>query len=133
MEDRIIRFFDNDLFAKGCGARLIEVAPGSAKVRMEITPQLHNAAGGVQGGAIFTLADFAFAAATNAHGSLTVGMCSSIQFFRQPKGAYMTGVAREISRGRRTCGCNVEIFDEDGTLIASFSGTGYIRDEKLEF
>ena len=133
MNEKILKFFDKDLFAKGCGAQLIEVTQGSATAKMKLTPSLCNAAGGIQGGAIFTLADFAFAAATNSHGSLTVALNVNIQYFRQPKGEFITAVAREISRGRRICGCNVEVFDEDGSLVASFNGTGYIKDEKLEF
>jgi acyl-CoA thioesterase len=101
----IIKFFENDRFAAHCGAKLIDVDQGRAVARLDIEPQHFNAAGGVQGGAIFTLCDFAFAAAINSHGSLTVGVSSSIQYFSQPKGAYITAIAREISRGHKLSRC----------------------------
>ena len=52
----------SDRFAAGCGARLVEVASGTAVARMEVTSALLNAVGVCQGGAIFTLADLVFAA-----------------------------------------------------------------------
>jgi acyl-CoA thioesterase len=133
MSAEIIKFFEKDRFAANSGVELIEADAGRAQARLNITPGHLNAAGGVQGGAIFTLADLAFAAATNSQGALTVGVSASIQYFRAPSGHYITAVAQEISRSRKLCGCNVDIFDEDGSLVARFSGTGYIKGDKLEF
>jgi acyl-CoA thioesterase len=133
MDNLIIKFFENDKFAALCGAKLIDVEQGKAVARLNISPMHINAAGGVQGGAIFTLCDFAFAAATNSYGSLTVGVSSSIQYFSQPKGQYIMAIAGETFRGRKLCGCTVDVFDEDGTIIARFMGTGYIKGDKLKF
>jgi len=48
----------------------VQVAPGQAEVRMPLDQRHLNGAGIVHGGAIFSLADVAFAAASNAHGTL---------------------------------------------------------------
>ena len=58
-------FFKADCFAMNAGVELIEVKPGYAKARMLVTPDHLNAGGVCQGGALFTLADLAFAAAAN--------------------------------------------------------------------
>ncbi len=84
-----------------------------------------NGIGTVQGGAIFTLADYAFVVASNADGSTTVAVNASISFFKAPRGRCLRAEAREDSKNRKLCGHKVEITDEDGTLIASFSGLGY--------
>ena len=62
-----------------------------------------------------------------------MGANASIQYFKAPRGSYITAIAGEISRGHRLCGCTVDVFDEDGTLIARYTGTGYIKSEKLKF
>lgn len=130
-QEEIIRYFENDRFAALTGAQLLSASPGHAEARLALAPFHRNAAGGVQGGAFFTLCDFAFAAAVNAGGSLTVSVSASIQYFKQPRGSFVTATANVISAGRRLCGCTVDVCDEDGTLLARFEGTGYSRGERF--
>ena len=61
-------FFKNDLFAERAGIVLMEVREGYSKARLEIKKEHLNAGNRTQGGAIFTLADLALAAAANSHG-----------------------------------------------------------------
>ena len=63
-------FFKKDLFAENAGVVLLEVREGYSKARLEIKPEHLNAGARTQGGAIFTLADLALAAAANSHGTL---------------------------------------------------------------
>mgnify|MGYP000608117051 CR=1 FL=1 len=58
-------FFKNDRFATNAGVELIEIKEGYSKARLVITAEHLNAGGRTQGGAIFTLADLALAAAAN--------------------------------------------------------------------
>ena len=67
----IQEFLQGDKFALLAGVELLETGNGYAKARMEIKPEHLNGGGVCQGGAIFTLADLAFAAATNSHARLT--------------------------------------------------------------
>ena len=62
--EQIREFFAKDRFATDNGATIEEVDDGYAKCSLEIQPHHLNAANTVMGGAIFTLADFAFAVAT---------------------------------------------------------------------
>ena len=59
-------FFKNDLFAENAGVVLLEVRKGYSKAKLEIKPEHLNAGARTQGGAIFTLADLALAAAASA-------------------------------------------------------------------
>ena len=63
----INEFLQGDKFALLAGVELLETGNGYAKARMEIKPEHLNGGGVCPGGAIFTLADLAFAAATNSH------------------------------------------------------------------
>lgn len=67
-------FFKNDLFAENAGVVLLEVRKGYSKAKLEIKPEHLNAGARTQGGAIFTLADLALAAAANSHGTLAFSL-----------------------------------------------------------
>ena len=76
-------FFKNDRFATNAGVELIEIKEGYSKARLVITAEHLNAGGRTQGGAIFTLADLALAAAANSHGTLAFSLSSNITFLRR--------------------------------------------------
>jgi acyl-CoA thioesterase len=82
-----------------------------------------NAMGGAHGGAVFTLADQAFAIASNMGPEPQVALCVSINYLKPGKGK-LKAVARLVSQTKRTSLCEVKVF-EDGELIATFQGTGY--------
>lgn len=128
MNTEMIKTVKNDQFAKLLGLELITVDIGYAEVRMEIKEEHLNGLGIVQGGAIFTLADFAFAAAANAGGKVSVGINANINYFKPAKGKYLLAKATETSSSRSLGNYNVDIFDEDNeVLIAKFNATGFIK------
>ena len=100
---------------------------------MEIKPEHLNGGGVCQGGAIFTLADLAFAAATNSHARLTLSITSSINFFKAESKGFLYAEAHEAFSHKRLANCEVRITNEAGDLIATFNGTGYRKDTELPF
>ena len=112
---------------------LLETGNGYAKARMEIKPMHLNGGGVCQGGAIFTLADLAFAAATNSHARLTLSITSNINFFKAESKGFLYAEAREVFSHKRLSNCEVTITNEAGDLIATFSGSGYRKDTELPF
>ena len=81
--------------AAGCEIRLAE--PGHAICAMTLQPHHLNAAGTPQGGAIFTLADFAFAVAVNAYAeTVTVSLQHDITFLSPAKGSEVIAEAKRI-------------------------------------
>ncbi len=76
-------FFKNDLFAENAGVVLLEVREGYSKAKLEIKPEHLNAGARTQGGAIFTLADLALAAAANSHGTLAFSLSPTSLFYGQ--------------------------------------------------
>ena len=118
-------FFKNDRFAVMAGVELMEISEGYAKARMLITKDHLNGGGVCQGGALFTLADLAFAAAVNSHLVLTFSTSSNITFFQSVAQGYVYAEAREIVNHPRLPYAEVKITDEDGRLIAVFTSSGY--------
>jgi acyl-CoA thioesterase len=127
------RQFDKDQFARSCGISLIEASPGFAKARMEIRDIHMNSVGILHGGALFTLADFTFAVASNAHGKVALGINAEISFFKAVASGTVTATAREISFHNRLATYLIDIVNEKGELIAHFKGTVYRKSEILDF
>ena len=63
---------------------------GYAKAIMNIEKKHLNALKTVQGGAIFTLADLTFAAASNAYGTVVVAINANISFVKAAAGKTLT-------------------------------------------
>ena len=99
---------------------------------MRLRDEHLNGVDTAQGGAIFTLADYAFAACCNSHGTVAVALDVSITFCRAATKGLLTAEALEESRTRRTSVCNVRVTDEEGTLVALFRGTAFRKEDPLE-
>ena len=127
----LIEFFQHDEFARQNGITLVEIAEGYARTAVQVTERHLNAGGSVQGGVLFTLADLAFAAATNSHGTLTVTTAANITFLRGVTGGTLTAEARELVDHHRLPYCEVRVTDETGQLVALFTASGYRTDHRL--
>ena len=119
-------FFAGDRYAtKMTGAVIDEIGEHYAKCSMKITDNHRNANGGVMGGAIYTLADFAFAVATNfVSGQNTVSVVGQASFMSAPKGSVLYAEARLLKDGKRNCFYEVRINDDTGRLIAVVTFNG---------
>ena len=122
---------EKDNFAATSGIVLVELRLGYGKAQMKIEPRHQNGIGIVQGGAIFTLADFAFAVAANSAGRVAVGVNTNISYLKAARSGTLWAEATEISRSRRISTCTVRVTDDAGELIALFQGTAYIKDEEI--
>lgn len=122
-----MKMMENDRFATANGIVIDELGEGFAKASMEVTPQILNGVGTVQGGALFTLADFCFATAANSYGVMTVSLDANISFIKAVKSGKLTATAKEIFRRRTVAGYNVEIKTEDDELVCVFNTTAYIK------
>ena len=129
----IKEFLKGDAFALFAGVELLEVRAGYAKARMQITSNHLNGGGVCQGGAIFTLADLAFAAAVNSHAQLTLSIQTSINFFQSASSGYLYAEAIELLDRKRLSNCEVKVTNEQGEVIALFNGTGYRKGVELPF
>jgi acyl-CoA thioesterase len=114
-----------------CGIELVSVAPGHAVTRLRVQPHHLNAIGIAQGGAIFTLADYAFAAASNSHGTVAVGVNVSITYLKSVKTGVLTAEAREVALNPKLASYTVNVTDEVGSLIAIFQGMVYRKSQPI--
>ena len=128
----IKQFFSaEDKFARHAGIKLLDVGTGWAKACMKIEPYHFNGAKTVHGGAIFTLADFAFAVASNSHGTLAMGINTSVSFVKAATKGTLYAEAREQSLNPKLASYLVRITDDDNDVIAIFQGMVYRKNVSI--
>ena len=117
-------FFYKDKFAVNTGIVLDEITEDEAICSLELNDEHRNAYGGVMGGVIFTLADFAFAVLSNQIHQLTVAQQVDIHYLSAPKGDKLIAKATCRKSGRTSSIVNVDISDDLGRDVAKLIGTG---------
>jgi acyl-CoA thioesterase len=129
--DKFRAFFAQDKYAMLTGVVIESVSDECVTCSLEITASHMNAGGGVQGGAIFTLCDLAFAVHCNlalVNGDevgITVGQSCGISFLKSPKGKRLTASSVCLSKGRSISVFRVCVTDETGAAIAEMHGNAY--------
>jgi acyl-CoA thioesterase len=131
--EKIRAFFANDRFAMNAGIVIDAVTDNEVVCSMPITPGHLNAGGGVQGGAIFTLADLAFAVHSNLRllrgeaAGITVGQSNSISYLAAARGRRLIARSTRLSGGRSVSVFRVEVHDDLGNFVADMRGNGFTK------
>lgn len=125
-------YFERDEFAKLAGIALLDFGEGWARTRMTIEKKHHNALNIAQGGALFTLADYAFAVASNSYGTVALGVEVNIAFFRGVGEGTVFADAAEVWRHKKLAHYTVLITDEQGNKLAKFDGTVFRKEKPLD-
>jgi acyl-CoA thioesterase len=117
-----------DKFAEYTGLELLEAGDGKATVRLLVEPHHLNAYGKLHGGALFTLADFAFAAASNSRGTVAVGINATISYLKAVTGGELLAKAEEVSLGSKLSSYMIKIY-QNNEVVALFQGMAYRKKE----
>ena len=127
--EEVQEIFTTDRFATQVGCRVVEAGVLSATCEMEIADWHRNGWGAIMGGAIFTLADFTMAVASNGYRENidTVGVDASIYYMKPAKGTKLIAVAKCMKPGKILSFWEVDVTDDLGTAVAKFSGKTYTR------
>ena len=120
----------HDRLMRLLGARVVDVAPGYAKVALTVEDKHLNATGVCHGGVLFSLCDMAFAVAGNSHGRAGLAIEVSISFLRAASlGDALVAEAREIKRGKAIGLYLMEVINERGERIVLAKGVSYHFDK----
>ena len=128
---RIEEFAAKDQFAKTTGALIESISETEVVCTLDVQDRHINAGGTVQGGAVFTLADFAFALACNAddlsagNPAISISQSSSIIFFRPAQGERLTARTACLQKGRKISVYRITVTDNSGLSVAEMTGTAY--------
>jgi acyl-CoA thioesterase len=120
------KIFAQDKYATvASGIEIEEVKEDYARCSMKLTDIHRNAFGGVMGGAIYTLADFTFAVASNFDKDrLTASLVGQATFLAMSRGEVLYGESQLIRDGRQNCFYQIRVYDDLGKDIATVAFTG---------
>ena len=130
-EEQLKQIFKHDKYAELSNIELLTAGPGHATANMTLRSHHLNALKTVQGGAIFTLADFTFAVACNSHGTVAVALNVSITFMKAATTGTLWAEAREIAKNFKVGSYLVTVKEDQGDLVAQFQGLAYRKKDKL--
>lgn len=126
--EEVRRHFDaHDTFARHLGIEIVEIGRDKAVVSMPFDERHRNGMGHAHGGAIFALADLAFAAASNTLGFFCVNAQTSISYIAPGRVGPLRGEARPLHMGRKLVTYEVCVLDAADTLVAKAQITGYVK------
>lgn len=114
-----------DPFCETLGIDLVKLEKGVAQTALEIREDLLNFHGTPHGGAIYSLADAAFAAASNSYGETALALETNISYLDTvDTGTTLTATAEETHVSRRTAEYEVVVTAGD-ERVATFRGRVY--------
>ena len=121
-----------DRFAAKAGCKIVVVDAVHAVAEMRVTADHLNGGNVCQGGALFTLADFAIAALVNFQGQLTFGISNNIIFVSSAKeGDLLRAEAITIADHHKIPSVEVRVTNQEGRLICHVTGMGYRKSVPL--
>ncbi|EMA53722.1 PaaI family thioesterase [Halococcus salifodinae] len=121
----------SDPYCDTLGIDLIDLGAGTARTELAVTDDLLNFHGTPHGGAVYSLADAAFAAASNSHGKTALALETNISYLDSVEvETTLVATAKETHVSGRTAEYEVVVTDgegeaEDATRIATFRGRVY--------
>lgn len=121
---------ENDRFCRVNGIRITKLEEGLAEGELEVGENHLNGLGIVQGGALYTLADFTFAGAVNSFGVQGISMSSSTAYLRPGTGKRIFAKARLVNKSRRTAVFDVDVFNEQGKILQHNTITGFLFEDR---
>lgn len=123
--EEVRRFFEGDRYAVDVtGIKIEAVDDCYSRCSLTLDERHRGARGQVMGGVIFTLADFAFAVATNSHESFTATADSHISFLSSSRGDRLFAECRRLKEGKKLCFYEITITDDLNKEIAVVTATG---------
>lgn len=123
-----------DHFAALAGAKLTEIREGFARAELTVDDCHINGAGVCQGGVIYTLADFAFAAVANCRGITTLGISNTITLIKSAvKGERLIAECTEVVNHHKLPYCDIKVMNQDGDIVAVMTGLSYRLKKEFPF
>ena len=114
------------------GIELVEIDAGYVKLTMTVTEEMTNFYGSAHGGAMFALADSAFAYSCNSHNKVTVAAGCSIEYLRPSfPGDVLTATAHYKGGAGRQGIFDIEITNQDDVLVAVFRGKSHSTKDSI--
>ena len=121
----VYKMYENDAFSQWLGINIEEISQTEIIVSMKVRAEMLNGFQILHGGISFSLADSAFAFASNAEGRQAVSIETSISHFKKVSvGDELKAYAKNINSSHKISVFEVAV-KRDDELVALFKGTVY--------
>lgn len=125
--------YNNDWFSQWLGIEVLEINPGTCKLRMTVRKEMLNGFAIAHGGITYSLADSAFAFACNSHGRKSVSVETAISHLVALKeGDVITATAIEKHVSNKIGVYEITIVNQENKMVALFKGTCYRTSQHWE-
>ena len=115
---------ENEPIADFLKIKVLELSPGYAKVSMLMQPEYINFNGVIFGSIIMAIADYAFALAINSLSLPSLATQFNVHLLAPAAaGDELTAEGKVLHSGRRTGVTEMQVFNQEGKLIATATGT----------
>ena len=115
-----------DWFSQWLGIEMLEMGVGSCKLKMTVRKEMLNGFGIAHGGITYSLADSAFAFASNSRGKKSVSIETSINHVKALKeGDVIIAEANEESLSNKTGVYRIIVSLDSGERVGIFKGMVY--------
>lgn len=120
------KFFEKDRYIIRNGIEIVEINEKFAICSVEVNDNHLNANDVVQGGMIYTIADFTFAVLSNyLCDTYAVSQSAAISFLRPASCKKLFARSEELSSTAHNCIHKVMVYDENNTVIAIAQINGF--------
>ena len=117
-----------DQFAQHLKIGIVEMRPGYAKVRLKVEEHFLNGLRFAHGGVIFSVADYAFALASNTQEENALGINTTMNFIKAAGlGDELIAEVSEVSRSRRLGTYQGTVTNQNGVILAQFQSMAYLQ------
>lgn len=123
------QMYAKDTFSQWLGIKIDKIEQGFAQISMTVSSDMLNGFGIAHGGITYSLADSAFAFASNSQGKHAVSIETSISHTKAVKpGDQLTAVAKEDNLSNRLGIYSVTVTNQKNDVVALFKGTVFRKD-----
>ncbi|WP_420577276.1 hydroxyphenylacetyl-CoA thioesterase PaaI [Ekhidna sp.] len=131
-EKIVTEMMANDSFSQWLGVEVLEVREGYAQIKMTVREEMLNGHRVAHGGISFSLADSAFAFASNSHGQKAVSIETSINHIKPIfEGDELIATAEKESISR-SLGQYIVRVTRNNELVGLFKGVVFRKEERWE-
>lgn len=123
---------EKDTFSQWLGAEVVELREGFAQIKMTVREEMLNGMGIMHGGVSFSLADSAFAFASNSHGQKAVSIETSIN---HTKAVFLNDeivATAEVETISRSVGFYIVRVTRGEELVGLFKGVVFRKQEEWD-
>lgn len=123
------KMYEKDWFSQWLGIDVLKKEPGDSKVQMTVRKEMLNGFGIAHGGITYSLADSAFAFASNSQGRHAVSIETSISHTKVVKeGDVLTAIAKEDNLSKKLGIYSITITNQNDEIVALFKGTVFRKE-----